>query len=302
MKNKNSNNFNLTIEGNHNSIDVKLLTRTLTNFNTLIQEINNEAKTGNELSFEIQTFQPGSFDILCSLIGDAGLTNSLFNVFNKDNLDFASKIIGMLADIISVSEFLNGNQPEKIENQTNNKISIKNNEGEIRIIDKSIENLAIKNSVVNLTINNVFSDFEKNENITGFSIKDNKGKNKVKINRESFKKLTKQIEIDENAIEERNNIIASNVCLNIFKIVFDHGKKWEFFYLGRKISANIIDTDFINKMMQRQIKFMNGDMIVADMAIERKFNNIANTFENKNYTVLKIHDIINNPIQSGIVF
>ena len=60
MKERDVNDFNITFEGDINSIDVNLLTTTLLNFNTLIQEINKEGKTGKNVSLQIQTFQPGS--------------------------------------------------------------------------------------------------------------------------------------------------------------------------------------------------------------------------------------------------
>lgn len=157
MKNRDINDFNITFEGDINSVDVNLLTTTLLNFNTLIQEINKEVNTGKNVSLQIQTFQPGSYDILCSLAGDSGLVNSLFNLLNKENLQFASIIIGTLADILSIKEFLGGKKPKIIENKNEDSIIIKNQDGQVKVISKKAGDIIFNNSTVNLTINNTFN-------------------------------------------------------------------------------------------------------------------------------------------------
>lgn len=302
MKNRDINDFNITFEGDINSLDVNLLTTTLLNFNTLIQEINKEVKTGKNVSLQIQTFQPGSYDILCSLAGDAGLVSSLFNVLNKGNLQYASTIIGTLADILSIKEFLGGKKPESVENKNDHSIIIKNKDGLVKVTSKRAGDIIFNNSTVNVTINNTFNTLQGIDQIEGLSIKDNKGNDKFKTTRDNFEKLSSPNEVIEEKTQDSKTITKYNIPLNVFKIVFGQKYKWEFYYEGIKIGATIEDENFYEKLLNRQIQFMNGDILIADLEIGQVFNEIAKTYENKKYIVKQIHEIRHQPKQSRLDF
>ena len=300
MKNRDMNDFNITFEGDINSIDVNLLTTTLLNFNTLIQEINKEVKTGKNVSLQIQTFQPGSYDIFCSLAGDAGIASSLFYVLNKDNLEFASTIIGTLADILSIKEFLGGKKPKSVENKNNESIIITNKDGQVKVANKKAGDIIFNNSTVNVTINNTFNTLQGIEQIEGLSIKDNKGKDKFTTTRENFDKLSSPNEVLEEKTKDSKTITKYSVALNVFKSVFGQKYKWEFYFEGVKIGAKIEDDNFYERMLNSQIQFMNGDILIADLEIGQVFNEIANTYENKKYIIKQIHDIKHQPKQSRL--
>jgi hypothetical protein len=93
IRKRDTNEFNITFEGDIGSVDVTLLTTTLLNFNTIIQEVNKELKTGKQVSLQIQTFKPGSYDIFCALAGDANLAHTLFSVMSKENFALAGTVI-----------------------------------------------------------------------------------------------------------------------------------------------------------------------------------------------------------------
>ena len=298
--NRNINDFNITLEGDISSVDVNLLTTTLLNFNTLIQEINKEVKTGKNVSLQIQTFKPGSYDIFCSLTGDSGLVGSLFSVLNKDNLQFASTIIGTLGDILSIKEFLGNTKPKSIENKNEDSIVIKNEDGKVMVSSKKAGDIIFKNSTVNYTINNTFNTLQSIDQIEGFSIKDNKGADKFTTTRKNFEKLASANAVIEEKTDDTKTITKYNVPLNIFKIVFGAKYKWEFYYEGVKIGATIEDEIFYKQLLDRQIEFMNGDILVADLEIVQVFNKIANTYENKKYIAKQIHEIKHQPRQSKL--
>lgn len=300
MKNRDINDFNITFEGDINSVDVNLLTTTLLNFNTLIQEINKEVKTGKNVSLQIQTFQPGSYDIFCSLAGDAGIVSSLFNILSNDNLQFASTIIETLADILAIKEFLGGKKPISIENTNSDTITIKNKDGQVKVTSKKAGDIIFNNPTVNLTINNTFNTIQGIDQIQGFSIKDSKGKNKFTTTRENFENLSSPNEVLEEKTQVSKTITKYNVALSIFKIVFGQKYKWEFYYEGIKIAATIEDEKFYDKLLNREIEFMNGDILIADLEIGQVFNDIANTYENKKYIVKQINDIQHQPKQSRL--
>jgi len=75
-----------------------------------------------------------------------------------------------------------------------------------------------------------------------------------------------------------------------------------FHYDGKKISARIEDENFYKKLLNRQIQFMNGDILIVDQEIDQVFNEIANTYENKKYIIKLVRDIKQHPKQFRLNF
>jgi paraquat-inducible protein B len=230
------------------------------------------------------------------------MVSTLFKVLDKDNLQFASTIIGTLADILSIKEFIAGKKPESIKNKNSDSIIIKNKDGQVKIASKKAGDIIFNNPTVNVTINNTFHTLQGIDQIEGLSIKDNKGNSKFKTTRNDFEKLSSPNEVIEDKTKDSKTIIKYSVPLNVFKIVFGQKYKWEFYYDGKKISATIEDENFYKKLLNRQIQFMNGDILIADQEIDQVFNEIANTYENKKYIIKLVRDIKQHPKQFRLNF
>ncbi len=296
------NDFNITLEGEINSIDVNILTTTLQNFNILIQEINREVNPEVGVSFQIQTFRSGSFDIFCCLLGDENALSTLFNILKGDNFETAVQIIQTLADILAIKQFLGGKKPKSVDVTGGDSIIITNQDGQVKLTSQKAGDIIFNNSTVNITINKTFRILKDIGHIKGLAIKDNQGNHKFRADRDQFENLYSATEIIEVNIDSPKTISKYYVSLSVFKIVFKKKYKWDFYHEGVKISATIEDSDFYEKLLSRQIQFMNGDILVVDLDIVQVFNQVANTFENKKYIVRKIHEIQHQSKQAQFDF
>ena len=72
------------------------------------------------------------------------------------------------------------------------------------------------------------------------------------------------------------------------KVVFQRNRKWEFIYQGNKISAEIVDDEFWNKINVLGLRFGKGDILTVDLEITQIFDYDANVYLNKSYRVLKV--------------
>src|SRR5688572_14923891 len=89
---RSNNDFNITLEGEMKVLDVTILTSTLLNFNSMIQEINREHGYENAVSIQVKSFKPGGFDISCTVAADPTVSNTLFGATNN-----AAEVAGALA-------------------------------------------------------------------------------------------------------------------------------------------------------------------------------------------------------------
>ena len=75
--------------------------------------------------------------------------------------------------------------------------------------------------------------------------------------------------------------------MTIFKVVFEKGYKWQFYYQGNKISAVIKDESFFSQI-DEGAKFSKGDKLIANIEIKQVFDKTIQAYVNKEYSVIKI--------------
>lgn len=294
------NDFNIALEGDANGIDVKTLATTLINMNSLIKEVNKANGNENEVSIQLKGFKPGSFDLNCSVVPDPAAANTLFGAANSNVPVDGAAIIGTVTELLSTREFLGSKKPKGIHAKNEESLSVKNSEGKTKVISTRIGQLIFNNPVINMTINNTFQALQASAQIEGISIKDASGKRKFKAKKALFKRLSNAA-VEKKAKSEQK-ISKSKISLSIYKLVFGTNNAWDFYFEGNKISAVISDEKFRKRMLNGEIEFINGDIMVADIEINQEFNDLARVFENKKYVVTKVHDVMHLPSQSAMNF
>jgi hypothetical protein len=297
---RSNNDFNLVFEGDMKALDVNILTSTLLNFNSVIQEINREQGNENAISIQIKSFKSGGFDISCSIAADPGVSNTLFGAANNAAEISGAVVINALTDILATKEFLGSKKPKSIKSKDDHSIVIKNSEGKTKAISTKTGHLVFNNSVINGTLNAMFQLLHAMPQMEGLVLKDGEGKKKFKAKRNQFKRLANSTVERKKKTEQK--VPKPKVNLSIHKLVFGTNNSWEFYYEGNKISAIISDEKFHKKMLNGQIEFINGDVMIADLEITQEFNELANVFENKKYTVTRVHDVKHLPAQSALNF
>lgn len=67
-------------------------------------------------------------------------------------------------------------------------------------------------------------------------------------------------------------------------------RKWELYWNGQKLSANMGDFDFLGQLARRERTFGIGDDMIADLLLRQRRNEIG-AWENKSVRITKVHDL-----------
>jgi len=119
--------------------------------------------------------------------------------------------------------------------------------------------------------------------IKGLEIYDQDHKRLCKVERESFEYMSLPAPLPESD----TRIKPEEAILTIFKVIFEKGYKWQFYYQGNKISATINDESFFDQI-DRGAKFSKGDKLIANIEIKQVFDKTIQAYINKEYSVVMI--------------
>jgi len=283
MPPKDSKELKIKFDGNSHQIEANTFINVFVNLVSLIQNINIEYDSSQKVEIVINSSpKPGSF-ILDLIISTSSKLDLISTLFKKDNVDYAASLVTILGGIIGVAQFLKGEKPTKIETFKNGSIKIKNNKGNVTIINKNVYNIFEKPSVQG-PIKSTFETLESDLSITGFDLLD-KNENQIShVPREDFIYMTG---LQERELQSDEIITDEHAMLNIVSMDWELKKKWEFYYLGNKINAKIKDQYFADDIKNGK-PFRMGDSLEVEMEIRKQFDGVINTYVNKSYTITKI--------------
>lgn len=74
-------------------------------------------------------------------------------------------------------------------------------------------------------------------------------------------------------------------------------KQWQFLWNGQRISADIQEPDFFQRLARHEYEFGQGDTLVVDLLVYQELNEIIRAYENKRFHITKVHDHIKGPKQ-----
>ncbi len=299
--NRNINEFNLTF-GGRDDLEIHSFTTSLLIINDLLKEINSDLGTNKKIELSVKAYNSCCFDVYLQLVADAAAIGMTAGLFDSNNLKIAHEIIEALVSILNLKKALKGEKPKEIMDIEENRVKIEDNHGNIFILEKPVFNIFTKNEEVNDKIESLFDAVGKIPSVESLTIKDNANKKVFDALKENgdFKVLTKDNPIIESLDERFADKPVPDVVLSVFSIVFDDTRQWEFFYEGNRVPVKLKDPDFIDNVLMRKVTLLNGDKLRCDIIIHQKFNEIAQVYENKKYSIIKVHEIITPPPQLKI--
>lgn len=228
-----------------------------------------------DLQFESEAIEPGGIKEFLKLIkkGD----------YNKDIKKILSSI-GLILVGVLTNHFSTNHELENLKVEEK-KLIIKQLKNEIK--KDSISNQERNHNLRNLIL--IISDSNKiklyKSNFYSTLLKENKIRkisttqlnklnepisNEIIINRSNFNEFV----IQEFNIEPE---IVNNANIEIVSPVLKRGKiKWKGIYNNKPISFNLLDSEFKNSVLNRDISFSNGTSINCTMVHERTIDNEGN--------------------------
>jgi hypothetical protein len=78
-------------------------------------------------------------------------------------------------------------------------------------------------------------------------------------------------------------------------------RKRQFLWNSHRISADIHDENFFDKLAQHEYEFGQGDTLVVDLIAEQELNEIVQAYETKTYHVTKVHSHHHGPKQPSML-
>jgi len=281
----------IKFDGNTHDINLLTFSRTLENVNSMLVEINKEQNKVNSLDknieVRIKALSEGSFEVSIEII-----TDILASLVDPDNVTYAAGVVTILSTIFGIRKFLGGKNPTSIKNIDKNNVEIKNNRGEVNIVENYTFNIYQTNATVNEALNDTYYTLSKDPEVSAFNFLDKAEKPIFQSDRSDFESFS---EVSERT-EDDKKITTEITYLNINKICWEKDYKWQFYYRGNKISASIKDETFFEKINEGK-KFSKGDSLEVELKIIKEFSQDINTYINKSYEVLKVIRHIPRPTQ-----
>jgi len=296
------NEFNLTIGGEQiEQIEVRLLTQTLMKVESVMSDINAQIGTNRTFQLAVRTYKPGSFDIYLTVLSDMTTLGIVSGLVNASNLQTAKQIIDYFSAVLSVKKFLRGNKPSSVKNIEGNNLEIKNNYGQVLVVNELTVNLSSSESI-DKGISELFTTLKRMPYVDRLTIKDkDEGELFVALKPQNdFNNLIEGNPLMKLEDSEPTKEKTVDAILSVFSIIFTDTRKWEFFYEGNKIPVTLKDPDFLDNVMSRRIRFANGDRLRCKMEIHQVYNQVAQVYENKSYSILKVVDILPPEAQTGL--
>ncbi|WP_457065108.1 hypothetical protein [Hymenobacter sp. UYAg731] len=304
MENSYENDFKIKYDGQQHQIDAITLLNSLMQMTPVIQEINKELNPQHKIDIKINALEKGSFLIHLEL--DFSLLEKISQIFTKDNVDLAKEVVATLAGVIGLVKLVKTKKKEGDKIDTVPVKEISQGDGSVKLeisggtvtISQTVYRV-YQNPIVTSALEKQFDALASDDSIEAFEITDSKGKALVEVKKEDFAELAEPVTLPANGSNQ--NFDLTKARLNINKLSFEDKTGWSFYYKGIKISAKVNDSDFLAKVKNGE-RFANGDVLIVELQTLKIFDEAANTWINKSYTVVKVHEHIPRGTQGQLGF
>lgn len=270
----------IKFDGQLHQVDANTFINSLINFCEVVKQVNSEIDSDHPVEIKITALEKGSFITGISLQAK----DIIDQLFAHNTIEYLAGIVTIVTGAYQVKKFLGGSKPAEV-SQQGDKVEIKDNKGSVILVDNRTYNIYSKNQSVSDAIANNFASLEEDTSISKFEILNENEDVIFSAERDSFTELAKKIEVEQE--NTKTAIVSANLI--IYKLIFDkNNRKWEFYYNGNKISANITDDEFFKEIDQGK-SFSKGDQLTVDLQINQIFDEAVNAYINHSYQITKVH-------------
>jgi hypothetical protein len=275
-------------------IDLNTFLTSQQNFLTIIHEINRTSFPEASVNVKITQPRPGSF-IIEHLIDIVPI-----GVFVSENWDRISTLFTVLKDFIDIWKLLKGDKAKKV-TYVDNSVTIVV-DGNKNTFHADAFKIYQSNTTVNKAIFKGTAILNGDKEIEGFEVKKQGAKKPlIQVKREelqAFQNPNKYLDKPERTKE----IKEATLFVKKFDVAPKKSTKFTFYYDGRPISASIEDGHFLQRIMDGE-KFGNGDSLVVELEVSKKFDEGYDTYIVDKHTILNVKDIHRrgqNPDQTNL--
>lgn len=266
-----------------NNIDLEILATTL---NSIIYTLNAISKQvlnkGDKYKFIVKDFERGSFIINIEVI----------RIVVETLVNLGPAIIPILAEMFNLRKFLKGEPPSKIIKANDSIVQVINNFGEIKNISVNTFNTYINNPQLDKKLAGISQKISKDVSRTGFSIdtiENDEKTSEVYYSRDDLQLTSKSIDVESlsTRVEEKVN----QLWLTIAKVDFVEDTKWEFLFYNSKISAKILDKEFLRRIQSGEIVLSAGTQLYSKVKETRSIKTESKEKVKIEFIILEVMEI-----------
>lgn len=232
-----------------------------------------------DLSFEIEALTEGGIKEFIKILKKKKTKKQIANILAVVGVIFSGVLTNIISDQFTKNPELEKSQLE--ESQLNIKKLKRDLEKEDILEREStliIENLTViisNTDKIKFHRSNFYSNLLKENKIEQISTTEldennNPLSEEKKVSRENFNEfIVHKVKIDSEFIEDAN--------IEIVSPVLKKGKmKWRGYYDSKPISFNLLDSDFRNSVLNREVSFQNGTSIKCLLEFEKEMDDEGN--------------------------
>ncbi len=277
--------LNLKFDGKLHEVEVTAFSQVLLDFAEVAKAANRQSGSNGNLEVRITATGEGSFEAFLKLV----LAN------HDESLAIATLgcvVIGGIyhatVGAYKLHKWLANRKIEPVKCQGDT-ITITDVAGDSVTVEGDVYNLYFGDRAVPEAIARSFTALNEHHAITGFEIRGADEANSFTAEQKEFSAMASVscavVALDTPTVDT----VAAD--LRILKVVLERSytRKWEFFYAGQKISANITDERFFDKV-EEGMTFAKGDSLRVEMEILKERDEKLGVAWIRGYTIRDVKE------------
>lgn len=281
--------FRVEFGGDSHEIDLNTLLVSLMNFSTVMQEIQVAIAPETQMNIKVRPPQNGSF-LIDMLITAPDAVAKVASLITRDNISLVDNVLSGFVNMIDLKKHLMGERPKSVKASNEaNQVIVENSNGNTIHIDQRVINIYQQVPSIDKSLTKAFEAVESDPAIESVRISDNDGRPLTRVNNDEFKWMSVANGSTE-PVAKREKILES-VHIRAIKLTFEDGSKWGFVYEGNKISANISDPSFWDRVDKNE-SFSKGDTFKVNLKVIQRYDQTINEYLNDSYEVVNVIDHI----------
>lgn len=273
--------------GEVEQVDLNTFTRVLLDFDVVLRNACAEEDSNLKINTSIRAVRPG-----CLVVDLSVIANGLGGLFKDPStaLQTVEAAVTIAGGFYELKKHLGKHGKVVAAHAADGKTDLKTADGTVQQFPTNVVNIYINSPASDGAVNASFSSLEDDGRIDSISIESG-GKVKFSASKDEFHSLAASPSYE--GPDVRHEVVSAKLTVVKPYLGASTSRKWEFLYLGGKITANITDPDFMDNISH--MRFTVGTVMSADLDITQKYNKDLHAYVNKSFTVTKVRGITDPP-------
>lgn len=280
----------LKFDGRLHEVEVSAFSQVLLDFAEVAKAANRQSSSNANLEVRITATGDGSFEALLKLVlANPDLSLQIANLGGMVIGGIYHSTVGAY----KLHQWLASRKTEPVKPEGDT-VTITDIAGDSVTVEGNVYNLYFGHAAVPEAIARSFAALSEQAAITGFEIRGTDEADSFTAEQKEFSAVASV----PSAITAVDTHIVHTVeaDLRILKVVLERNytRKWEFFYAGQKISANITDERFFGKV-EAGMPFAKGDSLRVEMDILKERDETLGVLWIRGYTIRDVKEHLERP-------